>query len=99
MLVGTVVRYSHGFYLFPVLARIILFSDPDTDSTIFGFSSGQFFGTRPNSTFSWYSPGFYRVQVLTLIPPFFGTRRHSFSVLARILCVPGTLPDSTGFRF
>ena len=98
MLVGTVVRYSHGFYLFPVLARILPFSGPDTDSTIFGYSSGQFFGTRPDSTFSRYSPGFYRFQVLTLILPFFGTRRHSFSVLARILRFPDTLPDSTGFR-
>ena len=82
---GTVFRCSHGCYLFPVLARILAFSDLDTDSTIFCYSSGMFFGTRPDSTFSRYSPGFYRFQLLTLILPFFGTRRHSFSVLARIL--------------
>ena len=108
MLVGTVFRYSHGFYLFPVLARILAFSGPDTDSTIFRCSWGQFFGTRMDSTFSRYSPGFYRFQVLTLILPFFGTRQESFSVLARILHFPvlalilpfsGPDTDSTIFRY
>ena len=107
MLVGTVFQYSHGFYVFPVLARIQPFSGNDTDSTIFRYSWGQFFGTRTDlpfpgtrtdSTFSQYSSGFYRFQLLTLILPFFGTRRHSFSVLARILPFPGTLPDFTFFR-
>ena len=98
VLVGTVFRCSHGCYLFPVLARILAFSDLDNDSTIYCYSSGMFFGTRPDSTFSRYSTGFYRFQLLTLILPFFGTRRHSFSVLARILLFPGTLPDFTVFR-
>ena len=97
MLVGTVFRYSHGFYLFPVLARILPFSGTDTDSTIFRYSSGQFFGTRKDSTFSRYSSGFYRFQVLTLILPFFGTRWDSFSVLARILAFSGPDTDSTIF--
>ena len=84
---------------FSVLARILAFSGPDTDSSIFWCSWGQFFDTRIDSTFSRYSPGFYRFQVLTLILPFFGTRRDSFSVLARILPFPGTRPDSTVFRY
>ena len=33
------------------------------------------------------------------IPPFFGTRRDSFSRLARNLAFPGTRPDSTIFRY
>ena len=93
---------------FLVLARILAFSGPDTDSTIFRYSWGQFFGARMDSTFSRYWPGFYRFQVLTLILPFFGTRRHIFSVLARILPFPvlgqilpfsGPDTDSTIFRY
>ena len=90
---------SQGFYLFPVLARILSFSGTDSDSTIFRYSFGQFFGTRRDSTFSRYSPGFYHFPVLTLILPFFGTRSDSFSVLARILPFPGTDPDSAIFRY
>ena len=93
-----VFRYWYGFYLFPVLARVLPFSGTHTDCSVFMYSAGQFFGTRTDSTFSRYSPRFYRFQVLTLILPFFGTCRHSFSVLARILRFPDTLPDSTGFR-
>ena len=105
---GTIFRCSHGCYLFPVLAQILVFSDPDTDSTIFCYSSGKFFGTRPDSTFSRYSPGYYRFQLLTLILPFFGTRGNSFSVLARILpflvlarilAFSGTDTDSTIFPY
>ena len=58
VLAGTVFRYSYGFYLFPVLAPILSFSGTDRDSSIFRYSFGQFFGTRTDSTFSRYSPGF-----------------------------------------
>ena len=50
-------------------------------------------------TFSRYSPGFYYFSVLTLIRPFFRNRRDRFSILARVLTFPGTLPDSTIFRY
>ena len=83
---------------FPSTRPNLAFSDLNTDSTIFCYSSGMFFGTHPNSTFSRYSPGFYLFQLLTLILPFFGTRRHSFSILARILPFPGTFSDFTFFR-
>ena len=39
----------------------------------------------------------YRLQLE--IRPFFSNRRDSFSILARILSFPGTLPDSTIFRY
>ena len=88
----TVFRYSHRFYLFPVLARILPFSvlfeqffSSHTDSTLFWNSSGKFFDTRSDSNFSQYLPEFYHFLVLTLILIFFGTRLDSFSVLARIL--------------
>ena len=91
-------RYSHGFYVFPALSPILPVSGPDTDPTIFRYSSEQFFITRIDSTFSRNSPRFYRFQVLTLILPFFSTRGDSFSVLAWILPFPGTRPDSSVFR-
>ena len=84
---------------YPVLARILPFSGTDPNSTIFWYSFAQFFGTRIDSTFSRYSPGFHHFPVLTLILPFFGTRSYSFSVIARILYFPGTRPDSFIFRF
>ena len=98
VLVRTVIRYSHRFYLYPVVARIILFSCPHTDSTIFRYSPGKFFVTRTDYTRSRYSPGFDHFQVLTLILPFFGTCSNSFSILARILPLPGSRPDSINFR-
>ena len=81
-------RYSLGFYHFSVL----------TDSTRFRYWRGQFFDTRTNSTFSRYSPGFNHFSVLTQIRPFSLTHRESFSILVRILAIPGTRPDSTIFR-
>ena len=47
----TLFRYSHGFYLFPVLARILPLLGTRTDCTLFGYSSGHFFGTSTDSTF------------------------------------------------
>ena len=58
VIAGTVFPYLHGFYLFPVLSRILLFFGTHTDSTLFRYSSEQFFDTRMDSTFSRYSPGF-----------------------------------------
>ena len=94
----TVIRYSHGFYLYPVVARILLFSYHHTDSTIFGYSPGKFFVTRPDSTLSQYSPGLDNFSVVKLILPFFGTRLDSYSILAGILPLPGSRPDSIFFR-
>ena len=95
--VWTLFRYSHGFYLFPVLALILPFLGSHTDCTLFRYSSGQFFDTRTDSTFSRYSPGFYNFWLRTKIVPSSDTRRDTFSVLARILPFPGNLPDSTIF--
>ena len=75
----------------PVLARIQQFSGAHTDSTIFPYWSGRFFGTRTDSTFCWYSPGFKNFLVLTLILPFLRTGPDSFSALARIPPFAGTL--------
>ena len=80
-------------------ARILSFSDTDGDSTIFRYSVGQFFGTRTDSPFSRYSPGFNHFAVLKLILPFFGTRPSSFFVLAWILPFLGTRPNSIIFRY
>ena len=104
----TVFRYSHGFYLFSVLARILSFSDIDTDSTIFRYLFAQFFGTHTDSTFSQNSPGYYHFSVLTLILPFFRCHLVRFLVIARILHFPGvarilsffgTDPDFTIIRY
>ena len=43
---------SHRFYVFPKLSWILPFFDTLTDSTIFWYSSGQFFDTRSDSTLS-----------------------------------------------
>ena len=58
-------RYSHRLYHFSILVRIVFRTRTDSiifrysiDSTIFRYSSGQFSGTRRDSTFSRYSPGF-----------------------------------------
>ena len=78
------------------------------DSTIFRYSHWfdpspvpfrTIFDTRMDSNFSPYLPGFYHFLVITLIRPFFCNRRDSFSILARILPFPSTLPDSTIFRY
>ena len=113
VLVQTVFWYSHGFYFFPILARILRFSGTDTYSTIFRYSSG----TRPNSTLLWYWLGFYLSRYSP--GPFFSTRPDStflrysprFYLLryspgfypssehARILPFSGTCPDSTFLRY
>ena len=109
-LVLTLIRpfFSNRRDSFSILARILsfpgslpdsIFFDTHTDSTLFRYSSGQFFDTRMDSTFSRYSHGFYHIAVLTLIRPFFCNRRDSFSILARILSFPDSLPDSTIFRY
>ena len=99
VLAGTVFRYSHVFYLFPVVSQIRLFFGTHTDSSLFRYSTGQFFNTRMDTSFSWYSPGFYYFSVLTLIRRFFCNRRESFSILARILPFPRTCPKTTIFRY
>ena len=89
-------------------ARILLFQGMRPYSTIFRYSRRfdpfpvlprQCFDTHRDSTFSRYSPGVHHFSVLTLIRPFSGTRRDSFSILARILPFPRTRPDSTFFRY
>ena len=90
---------SHGFYLFPVLARILPFFGTHTDSTLFGYSPGQFFDTRTDSIFSRYSPGFYHFSVHTQIRHFSVNRGDSFSILVPILAFPDTRPDCTIFRY
>ena len=101
-------RYLHVFYLFPVLGQILPFFVTNTDSTLFRYSPRQVVDTRTDSTFydtctystfSQYSARFYHFSVLTLIRPFSGTRRDTFSILARILPFPSTPPDSTNFRY
>ena len=99
VLIRTIFHYSNGLYLFPVLARILALSGTHTDSSIFRFSSGQFFRTQTDSTFSWYSHEFHNYAVLTLILQFFCTHPESFLVLEQILPFPGTLPDSTIIRY
>ena len=108
VLVRTVFRYSPGFHLFPVLARIHQFSGAHIDSTIFLYWSGQFFGTRTDSTFSRHSPGFNNFMVLTLILPFFVLVRtvfrhshgfHLLQVVARIQQFCGAHTDSTIFLY
>ena len=77
-----------------MVARIQQCSGTLTDSIILLYWSGQFFGTRTDSTFCRYSPGFNNVPVLTHILPFFRTGTDSFSVLARIEPFAGTSLDS-----
>ena len=66
---------------------------------IFPYWSGQFFGTRTDSTFCRYSPGLNNFLVLTLILQFFRTGPDSFSALARIPPFANTRLDSTMFRY
>ena len=99
MLTRTVFRYSHVFYLFPLLARILSFFGTHINGTLFRNSPEQFSDTRTNSAFSRYSHEFDYFSVITLIGSFSGTHPKSFSILARILPFPGTRPESTIFRF
>ena len=93
---------------FSIVARILPFLGTrpyfivfgtHTNSTLFRNSSGQFFKSGMDSSFSRHYPGFYHFPVLTLILPFFETRSDSFSIVAQILPFPGTRPDSTIFRY
>ena len=56
----------------------------------FSYWSGQFFGTRTDSTFCWSSPGFNNFLALTLILPFFSYWSWQFF---------GTRTDSTFCRY
>ena len=90
-IVRIVFRYSDGFYLFPVLARILPFLGTHTYCTLFRYSSGHFFGTHTDCTHNFW--------VRTLIVPSCHTRLDSFSVLAQILPFPSTRMDSTIFGY
>ena len=90
-------RYSDGFYLFQVLARILPFFSTQIDSTLFRYSPAQIVGTWTDSSFSRYMPGFYHFSVLTKIRPFSGTPWCRLSILGWILPFPSTRPDSTIF--
>ena len=68
-------RYPHGFYLLPILARILSFSGTDPDSAIFRYWFEQFFGTRIDSTF----PGTRPDSIILRYWPWF----YHFSVLVR----------------
>ena len=105
-LVRTVFQRCHGFFLFSVLAQILPFLEvtlilsfygTHTDSTIFRNSSGQFFKSGMDSSFSQHSPGFDHFSVFTLILPFSETRSNSFSKVQRILPFLGTRTNSTIF--
>ena len=96
---GTLFRHSYEFYLFPALTPILPFFGTHTDSTVFRYSPGRFFDTRTDSTFSWYIPELCHFLVLTLIRPFFDTRRDSFLTLVRILPFPGIDQDNAIFRY
>ena len=107
IIVGTIFRHTHGFYLFPVLTRILPFFGTHTDSP---FSSTRrdsfsiiarilpFLGTNPDSAILRYSHRFDPFSVLH------GTVfRHShgfnlFPVLTRMMPFLGTHIDSTLFR-
>ena len=108
VIVWKVFRYSHGFYLFPILVRILAFCVTHIDSTIFRYSSGMFFGTRTDSSFSSarpdstilrYSHWFYYFSVFVQTVFWYCHRFYVFPVLARILPFCGTHTDSTIFRY
>ena len=88
-------RYSHGFYHFSVLARIVSFPGTRPDSTFFGYLPG-FYQFR-------YSHWLYPFPVLTLtgfryspnsIIFRYSTRVYHFYVLSWILPYFGIRPDS-----
>ena len=75
VLAGTVFRYSHGLYLFPVIVQILPFFGTHTGSTLFRYLRGQFFDTRTDCTFSGTRPN--KFSILTRILPFPGNRPNS----------------------
>ena len=108
ILTWKIFRCSHKLYHSPVLARIRLFFGTQTDSTIFRYLFGKLFDTRTDSTIvvtrldytlSWYTLGFKHFPILKLILPFFGTLSDSYSILARILPLPSSRPDSIIFWY
>ena len=99
ILVWIVFQYSHGYYIFPVLARILPFLGTHTDCTLFRYSSQQFFGTHNDCTLFRYS-----------FRQFLVTRTHSnffrylpafyhFWVLTQIVPSSDTRTDSTFSRY
>ena len=82
-----------------MFARIPPFFGTKKNLTLFWYSSGQFFDSRTDSTFSQYSHEFYHFSVLTQNRPFSGTSRDRLLIRARILTFPSTHPDSTIFRY
>ena len=99
VLLGTVFRYSYGFYLFPVLAWILQYFGTQIDSILFRYSRGQFLDTRTDSTFSRYSSGFYHFSVLTQILIFFRFSSGQFCDTRTDSTFSGTRLDSTIFRY
>ena len=93
------------FHHFPVLARTLLWYLPGA----FPILGRSFFGTCPKPspvlarTLLQYSPGAFSVLARTLLRylpgTFSGTRLDPSPVLARILPIFGTRPDSTIFRY
>ena len=88
---------------FSVFSWIVPIPGTRTDSTIFWYSPGQFFGTLTDFTYSWLSHGIYRVSVLTKILPFpilaqtffrYSHRFYLFRALARILPFADTQSDN-----
>ena len=95
----SVFRYSHGFYLIPIVPRILPIIGIQANSSFFRYLTDQFFGTRTDSTRSLEFLGFCRLSVFMLILRFSDTRSVSFSVLARILLDPDSPPDSSIYRY
>ena len=56
VLAQIVFRCSHGFYVFLLLAQILPISGTITNSTLFRNSSGKFFNSSTDSTFSRFCP-------------------------------------------
>ena len=110
VIAGIIFRYSHRFYLFPVLARILPFFGTHTNSTLFRYSLGQIFDTRTDSTFFGYltrpDSSFFRyshrfdpfsVLVGTIFLYLHGF--YLFLVFSPILPFLSTHTDSTLFRY
>ena len=84
-------RYSHGFYLFPILAQILPFFGTHTYYTIFRYS--------PGSTIFTYSHGFYPISLFAQTVFRFLHGFYLYPVLSCILLFFGTYTDSTLFRY
>ena len=104
----TLSRYSPVFDHFLVHTLILPFFGTRSDSYSILARILPLPGSRPDSNIflssHWYyhfstlaCPGFDHFPVLKLILPFFGTRSDSYSILARILPLPSSRPDSIIF--